>query len=423
MDNDLLRIDCFGTEIASLGWDQHRAVSRFQFNSNYLESRQWLNLFPATGILKRVNHVQVFNRFNNEHFRGLPPMIADALPDAFGNRIFSAWLEATHRELSDVSAVEQLAYVANRGMGALEFRPPKELPTVESVDLNDMIEVLNQVIHDKLSIRQTKLDDQALLTIFQIGSSAGGVRPKVLIAQDTHTGEVLPGDIAPLAHHRHLLVKLDLGEDNGYPREKLEYAYYRTALACGIDMMPSELIDGKHFATERFDRQKGAKIHTLTASGMTGWRMNDPAASSYENLFELAHFLRLPHADLEQLFTRMVFNVVYMNTDDHLKNHAFVYHPDADQWRLSPAYDITYALNPNQRVLRVTRALSVNGKRSGIEVDDFRGLSERFTIRRSGEIINQILDSMPVLHHEMRALDLPKRTREAVMASVGIKGK
>lgn len=420
MDNELIRIDCFGTEIASLGWDNNRALSRFQFSAAYLESGQYTKLFPATGIIKRVRHVQVFSRFNNEHFRGLPPMIADALPDAFGNRIFSAWLAATHRELSDISAVEQLAYVANRGMGALEFRPPKELPTVQSVDLNQIIEVLNHVMHDKKSSRQSKLDDQALLTIFQIGSSAGGVRPKVLIAQDNRTGEVLPGDVAPLAHYRHLLVKLDLGEGSGYPREQLEYAYYRTAVACGIEMMPSELIDGKHFATERFDRQKGAKIHTLTASGMTGWRMNDPAVSSYENLFELAHFLGLPHSDLEQLFARMVFNVVFMNTDDHLKNHAFVYHPEEDQWRLSPAYDVTYALNPNQRALRVTRALSVNGKRSEVAQRDFKKLAARFTIRRSGEIIEQIEAGVAVLLTEMRALNLPSHTVQAVMASVGL---
>lgn len=420
MENELLRIDCFGIEIASLGWDSHRSLSRFQFNADYLESGQWMNLFPATGILKRVEYVQVFNQFNNEAFRGLPPMVADSLPDAFGNRIFSAWLEATHRELSSVSAVEQLAYVANRGMGALEFRPAKELPTVRSIDLSEIIEVLNEVIQDKASTRQSKLNDQALLTIFQIGSSAGGVRPKVVVAQNTATQEVLPGDIAPAVDHRHLLVKLDLGASSGYPRERLEYAYYRTATSCGIDMMPSELIEGKHFATERFDRRNGAKVHTLTASGMTGWRMNDPAVSSYENLFELAHFLRLPHSDLEQLFARMVFNVAFMNTDDHLKNHAFVYHPEDDQWRLSPAYDVTYALNPNQRILRVSRALSVNGKRSGIDRRDFEPIAERFTIRRSGEIIERIAEGVTILETEMDALDLPQRTRKAVLESVGL---
>ena len=164
------------------------------------------------------------------------------------------------------------------------------------------------------------------------------------------------------------------------------------------------------------------KIHTLTASGMTGWRMTDPTVSSYENLFELAHFLRLPHSDLEQLFTRMVFNVAFMNTDDHLKNHAFVYHPEDDRWRLSPAYDVTYALNPNQRILRVSRALSVSGKRSGINRRDFEPIAERFTIRRSGEIIERIADGIPLLDAEMRALDLPMRIREAVMASVGLEG-
>ena len=420
MENELLRIDCFGVEIASLGWESHRSLSRFQFNADYLDSGQWMNLFPATGILKRVEYVQVFNHFNNEAFRGLPPMIADSLPDAFGNRIFSAWLEATHCEISSVSAVEQLAYVANRGMGALEFRPAKELPTVRSIDFSEIIEVLNAVIQDKASTRQSKLNEQALLTIFQIGSSAGGVRPKVVVAQNAATHEVLPGDIAPAVDHRHLLVKLDLDASSGYPRERLEYAYYRTAISCGIDMMPSELIEGKHFATERFDRRNGAKVHTLTASGMTGWRMNDPAVSSYENLFELAHFLRLPHSDLEQLFARMVFNVAFMNTDDHLKNHAFVYHPEDDQWRLSPAYDVTYALNPNQRILRVSRALSVNGKRSGIDRRDFESIAERFTIRRSGEIIERIAEGVTILDTEMNALDLPQRTRKAVMESVGL---
>jgi len=273
-------------------------------------------------------------------------MIADSLPDVFGNIIFKKWMESGSKEFNQISVIEQLAYVADRGMGALEYRPSKELPQSSSIDLTEIITVLKEVLQAKDEQHESRLNHEALLNIFKIGSSAGGARPKILISEHKTSGEIIPGDLNHSSEYNHYLIKLHLDDELGYSREVVEYCYYLTANHLGITMMPSKLIEQKHFATLRFDRQNGQKKHILTATGLTGWDYQSPKDSSYENLFELALFLKVPHRDIEELFKRMVFNVVFFNSDDHLKNHSFIYDEEQDKWNISPAYDITYSLNP-----------------------------------------------------------------------------
>jgi serine/threonine-protein kinase HipA len=159
-------------------------------------------------------------------------------------------------------------------------------------------------------------------------------------------------------------------------------------------MKPSKLIDQKHFATLRFDRQDGKKKHVLTASGLTGWDFQRPNDSSYENLFELALFLKVPNRDIEELFKRMVFNIVFCNSDDHLKNHAFIYDEAKDRWELSPAYDLTYSLNPLLNYTKTSRALSINGKRVDIQLEDVLTIAETFTIKNARNVIREIQDGI-----------------------------
>jgi serine/threonine-protein kinase HipA len=183
---------------------------------------------------------------------------------------------------------------------------------------------------------------------------------------------------------------LNLPEQAPYHQEKVEYAYYLLAQKAGIEMMPSKLIEDKHFATLRYDRKNGEKQHVLTASGLTGWDFTKPEQSSYENVFKLAASLKVPHKDLQQLFKRMVFNLVVQNIDDHLKNHSFIYNKEENNWLLAPAYDVTYALNPLLNYTSVSRALSINNKRQNINLKDVLLIAEEYAIKNPKGIIEEI---------------------------------
>lgn len=405
--NDIISVFCFGQEIGRIGLDENQHRSSFQYNPEFLKSNLYTNLFPQTGILKRVPQVQLFNQFNSETFRGVPPMIADSLPDVFGNIIFKKWLESSDQQFNQISVIEQLAYVADRGMGALEYRPSKELPQSSSIDLTEIILVLKEVLHTKEELHESRLNHEALLNIFKIGSSAGGARPKILISENRETREIIPGDLNHSADYTHYLVKLNLEDELGYNREVIEYSYYLTATHLGITMMPSKLIEQKHFATQRYDRLNGLKKHILTASGLTGWDFQRPNDSSYENLFELALFLKVPHREIEELFKRMVFNIIFCNTDDHLKNHSFVYDEVADKWNISPAYDLTYSLNPLMNYTRTSRALSVNGKRIDISLKDVLTIAETYTIKNARNVVIELQNSIEFWNLRANELEIP----------------
>ncbi len=393
--NDIIKVHCFNTEMGTLGWDEHKSVSYFQYHPEFLKNDIYPNLIPKTGIIKPVSQVQVFKKYNNETFRGLPPLFADSLPDMFGNIIFKSWMESNNRDFEKISVIEQLAYVADRGMGALEYQPKKPIPSATTIDIEEIVDVLKSVLEIKKKTSSKKLDHQSLLNIFKIGTSAGGARPKILISQKKSDGTIIPGDINYENDYEHLIVKLNLDVDDvRYNREVIEYCYYLTATRCEINMKPSKLIDGRHFATQRFDRIEGEKIHMLTASGMTGWDFKDPSVSSYENLFELSIFLKLPHAEIEQLFRRMVFNVVFANHDDHLKNHSFTFDKVKGKWNLSPAYDITYSLNPLINYKRTSRALSINNKRTDINLTDIQYIAKKYTIRNYKNIVESVLSGI-----------------------------
>ena len=412
----IIKVYLYDTEIGRLGLDETHKRSSFQYNPAYLDSNELHNVFPNTGIIKRIGHVQLFSRYDNKTFRALPPQLADSLPDLFGSIIFKAWLET--REQPYISVLEQLAYVGCRGMGALEYRPVIDLPKNTSVDLEEIIGVLKQVMQLKNTTRQTKLDSQALVNIFKIGTSAGGARPKILISEHKKNGNVIPGDLEYSDKYHHYLVKLAMEEDYGYPREIIEYCYYLAARAVGIRMMDSKLIDDKHFATLRYDRIDGNKIHTLTATGLTGWHYEDPEVSSYENLFKLCSFLKIPHAETEELFRRMVFNVLYGNVDDHLKNHAFTYDRETARWHLSPAYDLTYALNPLLEIHQAKRALSINGKRADIMMEDLISIADTFTIKNPKGVIKEVKGVKESLMQWMKEHDVPAKVTERMQARI-----
>ncbi len=404
--NEIINVKLFGQEIGRIGLQEDEQRSSFQYNPAFLQSNALQHIFPATGIIKRTEFVQLFSQFNGETFKGIAPQFADSLPDMFGSIIFKAWLDSKAQK--SISVLEQLAYVGNRGMGALEYSPAIDLAENVRIDLDEIMEILKEVLDLKKSHGQKHLDNQALINIFRIGTSAGGARPKILISENKLDGSVIPGDLEVSDEYNHYLVKLAIDEDIQYPREIVEYCYYRIIRNSGIQMMDSKLIEDKHFATLRFDRQNGEKQHVFTASGMTGWDYKDPDKSSYENLFNLCSFLRIPHVQMEELFRRMVLNVVYGNIDDHLKNHSFIYNRSTDSWTLSPAYDITFALNPLLNFKNPRRALSINGKRSNILFEDLHKIADSYTIKNPLGIVEEIQSQREELLRLFKEHEVPE---------------
>ncbi|WP_010178229.1 type II toxin-antitoxin system HipA family toxin [Aquimarina agarilytica] len=402
----IIDVVIFGEEIGKLGFDLDQRKSFFQYNPDFLESGKYTNLFPF--IFKRTTPVQVFTEFQQDTFQGLPPMIADSLPDTFGNIIFQEWL--TVRGIQKVTPLEQLAYTADRGMGAIEYKPVKELPNTSIVNINEVIIILEKVLKLKEDTKGTSLSELALLNIFKIGTSAGGARPKILISEHKETGSIIAGDKEISEDYNHYLVKLHLNNSDGYNREIVEYAYYLLAQEARIDMMPCKLIERKHFATLRYDRQYGEKQHILTVTGLTGWDFkSQPENSSYENIFKVALALKVPHKDLQQLFKRMVFNLIFKNVDDHLKNHSFIYNKVTDSWNLGPAYDLTYALNPLFTFKNTSRALSINGKRTEITLKDILTIADEFSIKNPKGIVAEVQGLIPRWQEVASELEIPKK--------------
>lgn len=399
-ENQVIEVHLFGTKIGRLGFDDQRNISSFEYDTDFLSTNKWKNIFPVKGVINRVPQVQLYKKHHGETFRSLPPPFADSLPDNFGSMIFKTWLE--QNGIEEISIVEQLAYIGNRGVGAVAYIPSKELPSHSSINLDEIISVLKQVMESKTRVIQDELNTKGLLNIFKMGSSPGGARAKLLIAEHKDTGEIIPGDIVHSKDYYHYLIKLAIDEDNSYPREIIEYCYYASQKKIGIKMMDSKLIDGKHFATQRFDRQNGNKQHVLTACGITGWDFKNPEVSSYENLFKLSSYLKIPQAQMVELFKRMVFNVIYENTDDHLKNHSYIYNQDENKWYLSPAYDITYAQNPLLRITRTSRALSINGKRGRVGKSDLLKIADDYTIKNPNGIINEVYEIKSFLLEQMQ---------------------
>ena len=400
----IIDVIAFGQEIGKLGYDLDQSKAFFQYNPEFLASGKYSKLFPF--IFKHTKPAQVFTEYQQDTFQGLPPMIADSLPDTFGNIIFQEWLTA--RGIEKVTPLEQLAYVADRGMGALEYKPVKELPNTSSINIDEIITILEKVLKLKEDTSGKALDELSLLNVFKIGTSAGGARPKILISEHKATGKIIAGDRETSEHYNHYLVKLHLDDSNGYNKEKVEYAYYLLAQEAGIAMMPSKLIENKHFATLRYDRQHGEKQHVLTVTGLTGWDFkSQPENSSYENVFKVALGLEVPHKDLQQLFKRMVFNIVFRNVDDHLKNHSFIYNKEKDSWNLAPAYDLTYALNPLFTFKTNSRALSINGKRTEITIKDLLTVAEEFVIKNPKGIVEDVQALIPRWMEIASELDVP----------------
>jgi len=393
----------WGNSIGSAAWDTDRQLARFEYAPDFLDSG--IELAPLTMPLRE--QVYAFPGLARESFHGLPGMLADALPDRFGNLLIDEWLVRTGRAPIDFTPIERLCYLGRRGMGALEFRPALRDRQSGSVPVNvaELVDLANTALAQKETLA-TRIDSggeeelDAMRDILRVGTSAGGARAKAVIAWNEKTGDIRSGQVKAPSGFGYWLIKFDgiggnrdkeLNDPQGFG--KIEYAYHRMALAAGLEMSECRLFhenERSHFMTRRFDRtSEGKKIFMQSLCGIAHMDFNQAGAYGYEQAMDVAQRLGLGADALEQLFRRMVFNVMARNQDDHTKNIAFLMNRQGE-WRLAPAYDIIYCYNPNGAWTR-RHQMSVNGKHDHFEKADFEAVAKRFNIfRKNG--VDEVLE-------------------------------
>lgn len=397
-------VKIWGKEVGAVAWDSDNAFGSFEYDPAY--RRLGWDLAPLKMPLTAGDRIFTFPELRSrkdttlDTFKGLPGLLADVLPDKYGNKLIEAWLARSGRAANSMNPVEMLCFIGTRGMGAMEFEPStfvKDQKTFD-VEVDSLVNMAREMLAErsKFNTDISKGDEKAIRDILKIGTSAGGARPKALIAYNEETGEVKSGQADVPANFEHWLIKLDgvseeqFGESLGYG--KIEYAYYKMALDCGIDMMQSRLHEENgrfHFMTKRFDRGvNNVKHHVQTWCAINHFDFNEVTSFSYEQLFQTMRELRLPYPAATQLFRRMVFNVMAKNCDDHSKNFAFRLKKD-ERWELSPAYDICHAFRPDSAWVS-QHALSINGKRKDILKSDLESVAIQMNIKKPKVIIDQI---------------------------------
>jgi len=401
-------VKIWGRLVGAVAWDDQTGYATFEYDAGF-KQLGW-DLSPLKMPVSDQRRLFAFPELRAtepsvlDTFKGLPGLLADALPDSYGNQLINLWLARQGRPQNSMNPIEMLCFIGTRGMGALEFEPVvlKESKRSFSVEIDDLVATAKRMLDQREAFTANFNDDdqQAVSDILKIGTSAGGARPKALIAWNAKTGEVKSGQTKAPKGFEQWLIKLDgvsdtqLGSSHGYGR--VEMAYFNMARACGIDMMPSRLLEENgraHFMTKRFDREGGdVKHHVQTFCAMKHFDYNQVTGFSYEQLFQCMRELKLSYADAEQMFRRMVFNVVARNCDDHTKNFAFLL-KQGGQWELAPAYDVCHAYRPDS-VWVSQHALSVNGKRTNITKADVLTIADSIGCKRAGEIIEVISNTV-----------------------------
>ncbi len=381
----------WGRTIGAVSWGDDRGFAHFEYDPAFIPGGR--QVAPLTMPL--ASEIYSFPALPRRTFHGLPGLLADSLPDRFGNALIDAWLVGRGRDPGDFNAVERLCYVGSRGMGALEFVPatsPQD--TTASVDVAALVELAGEILTKRAAFGSSLAParrEQALQDILRVGTSAGGARAKAVIAWNPVTDEVRSGQIKAGDGSSHWLLKFDgvagnkdkeLDDPQGYGL--IEYAYHTMARAAGIEMTECRILheNGRHhFMTRRFDRtDTGRKIHVQSLGSLAHYDFNQAGAYSYEQALRVIDRLGLGKDAAEEQFRRMAFNIVARNQDDHVKNIAFLM-DRSGRWSLSPAFDVTYSYNPAGRWTGAHQ-MTLNGKRDGFAVDDFVACARNAALKR-----------------------------------------
>jgi len=390
--SSLAEVRLWGRTIGAVSLGDNDTVAAFEYDAAFAGSG--IEVAPISMPLSR--RVYTFPELPVKTFYGLPGLLADSLPDKFGNALINAWLATQGRQPASFDAVERLCYTGERGMGALEFAPAKGPVTrqANAIQIDKLVELVSDVLMHRNDLRVSFADEsreQALTDILRVGTSAGGARAKAVIAWNPDTNEVRSGQVKAGEGFEYWLLKFDgvsgnrdkeLEDPRGYG--VIEYAYYNMAKDCGIDISECRLFEEngrRHFMTRRFDRSAtGEKRHMQSLCALAHYDFNMAGAYSYEQALMVMRQLHLPMQAIEEQFRRMVFNVVARNQDDHVKNIAFLM-DKSGTWSLSPAFDMTYSFNPAGR-WTASHQMTVNGKRDEFTMDDFRACAKTASMKR-----------------------------------------
>lgn len=319
-------------------------------------------------------------------FGGLPSFIADSMPDNWGHLVFSQWAKEYNISMKNISALDRLAYIGRRGMGTLEFEPPasSDMETSFKVEIDQLSNLAHNILKRVKNFKAQLSPDLIVESLFRVGTSAGGRRPKALINVNPESGECYSGQVATeLPGFIPMIIKFD--EHADLPTTRIEYAYYLMAQQAGLRMMPSRLLEGEdsvHFLTQRFDRCGNEKLHIQTLAAM------NPLSTSYEDLFTVARRLELPSEDMKQLFLQTALNFMTANVDDHNKNFSFIMNREGE-WRLAPAYDFTFTVDTSAPSYVNRHCMTLNGKDHDLSADDLLDLAVSFDVKNGRKILEK----------------------------------
>lgn len=400
--NDTAEVYLWGTRIGIIHQDISKAYAAFEYDDNFVNSG--IEVSPLRMPLGK--NIYEFPALTGDPFYGMPGLVADSLPDRFGNAVIEQWLMSLGKSLSDFTAIDRLCYTGKRGMGALEYVPASaDIKDIdESINVREMVKFASDILSNRENISLAANDSLTYSQLVQVGSSAGGARAKALIAWNEATNEVRSGQMQLGPGYDYWLMKFDNVSKNGdhgledEPEYTLiEYAYYLMARSCGITMNECRIYHSEgdhHFMTRRFDRENGKKLHMQSLGALAHISYQEPGACGYELAAMYMKEIGLSYKEIEQFYRRMVFNCLAVNQDDHVKNISFLM-DKSGKWMLSPAYDITFSYNPSNKWLRAHQ-MTVNGKTVGIGLPDLLEAGAKMGIknRRCKDIIGEIAVSV-----------------------------
>ena len=420
---DVAQVRIFGRTLGTVSWNNRYDIARFEYDPDFVKS----GIQPSPILMPaKEGVVYSFGDLNKDTFKGLPGMLADSLPDTYGRALFDKWLSLTGRTSSN--PIESLCYMGKRCMGALEFEPAIDGPvsSIRNIEIDSLVSVAREALIEKDSFHTSLNDDRkaAIAEILRLGTSAGGQRSKAIIAYNKATGEVRSGQIDAPKGFDYYLIKLDgvsatagFRETENYGR--LEYSFSKLVKACGIDMTDCSLIEENgraHFLTKRFDRKAGEKIHMQTLCGIAHYDYRLLRGYSYEQVFTVMRGMKLSYQEAQEMYRRVVFNVVVRNQDDHTKNISFLM-DKTGKWHLSPAYDMCYAYNPDG-AWTSAHQMSVNGKYDNITRQDLMELAVRNNIREASMIIDEIVEICSGWKYLAKECDVPHEMIDAIVPNM-----
>ena len=423
---DVAKVNIFGIPMGTFRWDSRYDIIQFEYEKGFIGR----GLEPSPLMMPvQAGRIYSFGDLGKETFKGLPGLLADSLPDTYGRALFDRWLVLTGRTSSNI--VETLCFLGKRCMGALEFEPAIDVDYSlnTKIEIDSLVDVARDALLSKENFGVNINDDKkaAIAEILRLGTSAGGQRAKAIIAYNKNTGEVRSGQTIISDDFDFYIIKLDgVSATTGFRETenfgRLEYSFYKLIKACGIEMTECSLIEENgraHFLTKRFDRRNGKKIHMQTLCGIAHYDYRLHRAYSYEQAFNIMRALKLPYSQAQEMFRRMVFNVIVRNQDDHTKNISFLMGEDGI-WQLSPAYDIGYAYNPNGG-WTATHQMSINGKFDEITRKDMLECGARNNIKNASHIIDEVCETVSQWPAMAKECDVPQFMIDNITANMLLK--